>query len=66
MADIHSPAWCDAVRGTINSKVADMPEVPDGGFSFLMRPAEHVQVLLDACTSGVETDWPQGRPPYGS
>ena len=32
---------------------------------FLMRQAEHVQVLLEAYTSGVSTEWPQGRPPYG-
>lgn len=36
-----------------------------GDMRFLMRQAEHVQVLLEAYTNGVSTDWPQGRPPYG-
>jgi len=153
MADIYTPGWYDAVRDTINAKVAGMSGVPDGGFTvavdiqgdgaspyfpaagarhfliridqgacewyremdsteagtydhddeldyrfigpatvfdeiaagardpidaalggqvkvrgdmrFLMRQAEHVQVLLEAYTSGVSTEWPQGRPPYG-
>lgn len=152
MADIYTDAWYDAVRDTINAKVADIADVPDGGFTvavdiqgdgaspyfppegarhfliriedghcewyremdstapgtfdhdeeldyrfigpgtvfdeiaagerdpidaalggevkvrgdmrFLMRQAEHVQVLLEAYTGGVSTDWPQGRPPY--
>lgn len=154
MADIYTSSWYDAVRDTINAKVADLSGAPDGGFTvavdiqgdgtspyfpaagarhfviriedghcewyrevdsteagthdheeeldyrfigpgtvfdeiaaglrdpidaalggqvrvrgdmrFLMRQAEHVQVLLDAYTSDVETEWPQGRPPYGS
>jgi len=35
-----------------------------GDMRYLMRQAEHVQVLLDAYTHGVETDWPKGEPPY--
>ncbi|MEI2640270.1 MAG: hypothetical protein V9F03_14955 [Microthrixaceae bacterium] len=35
-----------------------------GDMRFLMRQAEHVQVLLDAYTHGVQTDWPKGEPPY--
>lgn len=35
-----------------------------GDMRFLMRQAEHVQVLLEAYTSGVTTDWPEGTPPY--
>lgn len=35
-----------------------------GDMRFLMRQAEHVQVLLEAYTNGVDTDWPLGRPPY--
>ncbi len=35
-----------------------------GDMRFLMRQAEHVKVLLGAYTSGVQTDWPAGRPPY--
>lgn len=37
-----------------------------GDMRFLMRQAEHVNVLLEAYSSGVETEWPQGRPPYAS
>lgn len=155
MADIYTPAWYDAVRATINAKVADMSQVPDGGFTvavdiqgdgaspyfpadgarhfliriqdgscewyrevesteagthdhtdveldyrfigpatvfdeiaaggrdpidaalggqvkvrgdmrFLMRQAEIVQVLLEAYTTGVNTDWPLGQPPYAT
>lgn len=44
-----------ALRGTIKAK---------GDMRFLMRQAEHVQVLLSAYTDGVETLWPQGAPPY--
>lgn len=36
-----------------------------GDMRFLMRQAEMVQVLLEAYSSGVDTTWPQGRPPYG-
>jgi putative sterol carrier protein len=35
-----------------------------GDMRFLMRQAEHVQVLLEAYTNGVETDWPKGAPPH--
>lgn len=35
-----------------------------GDMRFLMRQAEHVQVLLEAYTNGVETEWPKGAPPY--
>jgi putative sterol carrier protein len=35
-----------------------------GDMRFLMRHAEHVQVLLEAYTNGVETAWPKGAPPY--
>jgi len=45
-----------ALQGTIKAK---------GDMRFLMRQAEHVQVLLAAYTDGVETLWPLGRPPYG-
>jgi len=44
-----------ALRGTIKAR---------GDMRFLMRQAEHVQVLLEAYTDGVETLWPDGRPPY--
>lgn len=153
MVNIYTPAWYDTVRSTINAKVAELEERPEGGFTvavdiqgdgvspyfpddgarhfliriadghcewyremestepgtfdhdeeldyrfigpgavfdeiaagvadpidvalggqvkvrgdmrFLMRQADVVQVLLAAYTSGVETDWPSGRPPYG-
>ena len=32
----------------------------------LLRQAELVNVLLGAYTSGVDTTWPDGRPPYSS
>jgi putative sterol carrier protein len=35
-----------------------------GDMRFLMRQAEHVKVMLEAYTSGVQTDWPKGMPPY--
>ena len=35
-----------------------------GDMRFLMRHAEHVQVLLEAYTNGVDTTWPEGAPPY--
>ncbi len=35
-----------------------------GDMRFLMRQAEHVNVLLDAYANGVHTTWPRGRPPY--
>jgi putative sterol carrier protein len=35
-----------------------------GDMRFLMRQAEHVKVLLEAYTNGVQTSWPMGRPPY--
>lgn len=44
-----------ALRGTVKVR---------GDMRFLMRQAEHVKVLLDAYTSGVQTDWPKGQPPY--
>lgn len=154
MAEIYTPSWYDAVRDTINAKVADLAGALDGSFTvavdiqgdgtspyfpadgarhfliriedghcewyremdstaagtfdhgeeldyrfigpatvfdeiaagsrdpvdaalggqvrvrgdmrFLMRQAEHVQVLLEAYTSGVATDWPRGRPPYAA
>lgn len=44
-----------ALQGTVKAK---------GDMRFLMRQAEHVQVLLGAYTNGVETLWPQGSPPY--
>lgn len=37
-----------------------------GDMRFLLRQAELVNVLLGAYTSGVDTTWPQGRPPYES
>jgi putative sterol carrier protein len=37
-----------------------------GDMRFLMRQAEQVKVLLEAYTTGVETSWPRGRPPYAS
>jgi putative sterol carrier protein len=36
-----------------------------GDMRFLMRQAEHVQVLLEAYSNGVDTRWPNGKPPYG-
>ncbi len=44
-----------ALKGAIRVK---------GDMRFLMRQAEHVQVLLDAYTHDVETSWPKGAPPY--
>ena len=44
-----------ALRGAIRVK---------GDMRFLMRQAEHVQVLLEAYTHGVDTTWPNGAPPY--
>ncbi len=44
-----------ALRGNIKVK---------GDMRFLMRQAEHVQVLLDAYVNGVDTNWPKGAPPY--
>lgn len=35
-----------------------------GDMRFLLRQAELVNVLLGAYTSGVDTTWPEGRPPY--
>lgn len=35
-----------------------------GDMRFLLRQAELVNVLLGAYTSGVDTTWPAGRPPY--
>ena len=35
-----------------------------GDMRFLLRQAELVNVLLQAYVSGVDTTWPQGRPPY--
>lgn len=46
-----------ALRGSVKVR---------GDMRFLMRQAEHVKVLLEAYTSGVQTDWPAGRPPYTS
>lgn len=154
MADIYTSAWYDAVRDTINTRVADLDGAPEGGFTvavdiqgdgaspyfpsdgarhfliriddgrcewyrevdstdpgtfdhdealdyrfigpatvfdeiaaglrdpidaalggqvkvrgdmrFLMRQAEHVQVLLEAYTTGVDTGWPAGAPPYAA
>lgn len=37
-----------------------------GDMRFLLRQAELVNVLLGAYTSGVDTTWPLGRPPYGA
>ncbi len=35
-----------------------------GDMRFPMRHAEMVQVLLEAYSQGVDTTWPQDRPPY--
>jgi hypothetical protein len=35
-----------------------------GDMRFLLRQAELVNVLLGAYTSGVDTTWPAGSPPY--
>jgi putative sterol carrier protein len=45
-----------ALRGTIAVR---------GDLRLLLREAEQVQALLEAYTTGVETTWPRGRPPYG-
>ena len=37
-----------------------------GDMRFLLRQAELVNVLLGAYTSGVDTTWPLGRPPYAA
>lgn len=37
-----------------------------GDMRFLMRQAEIVQVLLEAYTAGVNTEWPKGQPPYAA
>lgn len=44
-----------ALRGTIKVR---------GDMRFLMRQAEHVNVLLEAYATGVDTSWPKGHPPY--
>jgi len=44
-----------ALRGSIRVR---------GDMRFLMRQAEHVQILLEAYTHGVDTQWPKGAPPY--
>jgi putative sterol carrier protein len=44
-----------ALKGAIRVK---------GDMRFLMRQAEHVQVLLEAYTHDVETSWPKGEPPH--
>ncbi len=36
-----------------------------GDMRFLIRQAGLVQVLLEAYSTGVDTTWPKGRPPYG-
>lgn len=46
-----------ALRGTVKVR---------GDMRFLMRQAPQVKVLLEAYSSGVETTWPLGRPPYPS
>lgn len=35
-----------------------------GDMRFLIRQAGLVQVLLEAYSKGVDTTWPQGKPPY--
>ncbi len=35
-----------------------------GDMRLLMRHARHVAVLLEAYAQGVDTAWPEGRPPY--
>ncbi|MBX7159392.1 MAG: hypothetical protein K1X95_03795 [Acidimicrobiia bacterium] len=35
-----------------------------GDMRFLMRQAALVKTLLEAYTHGVQTEWPQGQPPY--
>ena len=35
-----------------------------GDMRFLMRQAELVKTLLEAYTTSVDTEWPEGRPPY--
>jgi hypothetical protein len=37
-----------------------------GDMRLLMRHARHVAVLLEAYAHGVDTAWPEGRPPYES
>ena len=44
-----------ALQGTVKVR---------GDMRFLMRQAEHVKVLLEAYTNGVQTSWPLGQPPY--
>ncbi len=44
-----------ALRGTIAVR---------GDMRLLLRQAEHVKALLQAYTSGVDTTWPLGGPPY--
>ena len=44
-----------ALQGTVKVR---------GDMRFLMRQAELVQTLLEAYSTGVETLWPEGPPPY--
>lgn len=46
-----------ALRGTVKVR---------GDMRFLMRQAPQVKVLLKAYSTGVQTTWPLGRPPYAS
>jgi hypothetical protein len=46
-----------ALRGTVKVR---------GDMRFLMRQAPQVKVLLEAYSTGVQTSWPLGRPPYAS
>ncbi|MHB1787325.1 MAG: SCP2 sterol-binding domain-containing protein [Acidimicrobiales bacterium] len=44
-----------ALQGTVKVR---------GDMRFLMRQAELVKTLLEAYSTGMETAWPLGRPPY--
>lgn len=46
-----------ALEGTIKVR---------GDMRFLMRQAELVKAFLDAYTQAVDTEWPQGAPPYAT
>ncbi len=35
-----------------------------GDMRFLLRQADQVQILLEAYSKDVKTDWPHGKPPY--
>ncbi len=50
---------CDPIDAVLHGSIKVR-----GDMRFLLRQSELVNVLLGAYTSGVDTTWPSGRPPY--